>query len=303
MSGLKLPSRHISRPTTRPATWATIGMPSAAASSSSSQHLTPQIRCAVRLVEVDAHGAAGAPGELLHPRPLAGRHVDVVGGELEHAVSGAAQALADPVQLLGVGVRAGDELTRLRPVDRGARRGEAERSGPQPALDDLGHRLDVGGVAGSLAAPRSPITYGPDRAVGHLGADVDHVLACVERVEVALERLPVPRDALGQRGAGDVLDALHQLDQPLVAIGRGRCEADAAVAHHHRGHPVPRRRGEVRIPRGLAVVVGVDVDPARGDQQTRRIDDPVGLADPRTARPGRQSTTSVITPSDTAMSA
>ena len=29
--------------------------------------------------------------------------------------------------------------------------------------------------------------------------------------------LPVPLDALGERGAGDVLDALHQLDEPLLA--------------------------------------------------------------------------------------
>ena len=64
-----------------------------------------------------------------------------------------------------------------------------------------------------------------------LGTDVEHVLAPVERVEVLGERLPLPLDALGERGAGDVLDAFHQLDQPFVPVGRRRSEADAAVAH------------------------------------------------------------------------
>ena len=81
---------------------------------------------------------------------------------------------------------------------------------------------------------------------------------------------------------GDVLDALHQLDQPLVPVGRGRGEADAAVAHHDRGDAVPRRRREPRVPRDLGVVVGVDVDPARGDQQPVGVD--VGEADRRSAQ-------------------
>ena len=76
-------------------------------------------------------------------------------------------------------------------------------------------------------------------------------------------------EALVQRGAGDVLDALHQLDE-LVVVGRPhRGEADAAVAHHHRGHAVPRRRHEPRVPRRLPVVVGVDVDEA-GRRRARR---------------------------------
>ena len=67
--------------------------------------------------------------------------------------------------------------------------------------------------------------------------------------------------------AGDVLDALHQPDQPVVAIGSGRGEADAAVAGDHGGDPVPAARGQHLVPGGLAVVVGVDVHPARRDQQ------------------------------------
>ena len=69
-----------------------------------------------------------------------------------------------------------------------------------------------------------------------------------------------------QRRAGDVLDALHQLDQPLVVGRAHRREADAAVAHHDRGHAMPARRCQLDVPRRLAVVVGVDVDEAGRDE-------------------------------------
>ena len=111
-----------------------------------------------------------------------------------------------------------------------------------------------------------------------LRTDVDHELAPVERVEILLERLPVPREPLGERGSGNVLDTFHQLDQPLVTVGCRRREPDAAVTHHHRGHPVPRRRREVRIPRRLSVVVRVDVDPAGGDELAGGVDDTCRLA-------------------------
>ena len=99
------------------------------------------------------------------------------------------------------------------------------------------------------------------------------VRAAVERVEVLGERLPLPLDALVQRGAGDVLDALHQLDEALLLARAHRGEADAAVADHDGGDAVAGRRVEHRVPRGLAVVVGVDVDEARRDDAARRVDD------------------------------
>ena len=99
--------------------------------------------------------------------------------------------------------------------------------------------------------------------MGHLGGEVDVVGAAVERVEELGEGLPGPRQALVQRGAGDVLDALHQLDEALVVGRADRREADAAVAGDDRGDAVPRRRAEPVVPGGLAVVVHVDVDEAR----------------------------------------
>ena len=44
--------------------------------------------------------------------------------------------------------------------------------------------------------------------------------APLERVEVLGKALPLPLDALVQRGARDVLDALHELDQPSCWSGR-----------------------------------------------------------------------------------
>ena len=121
------------------------------------------------------------------------------------------------------------------------------------------------------------------RGVGHLGAEVDGLRGGVERVEVLGEGLPLPGDALVQRGAGDVLDALHQGDQPLVAVGAHRGEADAAVAHHDGGDAVPGGGAEDGVPAGLAVVVGVDVDPAGRDDEALGVD----LAPARAGRPRR----------------
>ena len=96
----------------------------------------------------------------------------------------------------------------------------------------------------------------------------------VERVEVLGERLPLPLDAGGERGAGDVLDAFHQADQPVVPVGLHRREADAAVAHDDRGDAVPARRREQRVPGDLAVEVRVHVDEAGRDEQAVGVDAP-----------------------------
>ena len=135
-----------------------------------------------------------------------------------------------------------------------------------PSLHRVGHRLQlVGGRRLVRVGAALAHHVRAQRRVDDVGADVDRVLAAVERVEVVGERLPVPRQALGERRAGDVLDALEHADQPVVLLGRrlGRGEPDAAVAHRDRGDAVEARRGEQRVPRGLAVEVGVDVDEAR----------------------------------------
>src|SRR5579863_3613371 len=70
-----------------------------------------------------------------------------------------------------------------------------------------------------------------------------------------------------KRRARNVLDTFHQLDEGVVVVLAHRCEAHTTVAHHHSGHTVPRRRLELIVPCRLAVVVRVDINPSRRDEQ------------------------------------
>ena len=83
---------------------------------------------------------------------------------------------------------------------------------------------------------------GAHRTVGHVGGDVHHPWHLLECVEILGEGFPLPVDAVGQGCTGDVLDTLHELDQPVVFVRSSGREPDAAVAEHGRGHPMPRRR-------------------------------------------------------------
>src|SRR6202034_2026443 len=99
----------------------------------------------------------------------------------------------------------------------------------------LGDPLRRGGVV------RPPLAHdvGPQRTVGDEGRHVEYTRRPLHLVEVLAEGLPVPVHALGERGAGNVLDALHQLNQPGAVGLAGRREAHAAVAHHDGGDAVP----------------------------------------------------------------
>ena len=173
---------------------------------------------------------------------------------------------------LCAGERAGylaavDRLVQLEPVHR-----ETHRAGADAFGDQLGHADDV--VVGGGLVGRAPLAHheGAHRAVRHLGGDVERARDPVERVEVLADGLPVPPDRLAQGCAGDALDALHQADEPVVTVGRGGREADAAVTHDHGGDAVPDRRGEQRVPGDLPVVVGVDVDEAGRDREAGGVE-------------------------------
>ena len=112
----------------------------------------------------------------------------------------------------------------------------------------------------------------------HLHADVDRERAPVQRIEVLGERLPGPVHALAQRGAGDVFDAFHQSDEPLLGTRPHRRESDAAVARHDGRDTVTRRRLEDRVPCGLAVVVRVHVDEPGSDEHPGGVDGLGGFA-------------------------
>ena len=156
----------------------------------------------------------------------------------------------------------GTGLPRTSRCPSGATGREAERTRLEARPHDGAHRGEV--VVGGVVEGPLPHHVGAHGGVRDVRADVEGERGARERVEVLGEGLPRPPDPLRQRGAGDVLDALHQLDQLVSAAGTDGREADAAVAQHRGRDAVPARRGEVGVPRDLAVEVGVDVDEARG---------------------------------------
>ena len=154
-------------------------------------------------------------------------------------------------------------------LDRAAGR-HAECTGANTISHHAGDLPDLGGVDVVLVTPVAE-HIGPHCGVRHGRAQIKGARHLSEGVDVLTERLPAPVDAFVQRRAGDVLDRLHQLNQERLAARANRGEADATVPHHCRGDAVVDRRTHHRIPGGLAVVVGVHVDPTGGDER------PVGL--------------------------
>jgi hypothetical protein len=112
--------------------------------------------------------------------------------------------------------------------------------------------------------------------VGYLQGNVDVVVPSVESVEELRERSPIPPKSLVEGSPGDVLDTLHQLDEPVMVDVVHRSEADAAVSGHDRRDTVPGRGDHALVPRRLPVVVSVNVHEARAHQPTVGMDDPPG---------------------------
>ena len=126
-------------------------------------------------------------------------------------------------------------------------------------------------------SPRAPSTPRPSRSGGGASAapgsrGSTRRLAARRGVHVFGEALPVPGDALGSTSNG----IASTLTRSRIATSRdsgsaGR-DSHAAVAHHHAGHAVPRRRRHRAIPADLRVVVRVRIDEARRNNAIRRVD-------------------------------
>ena len=151
---------------------------------------------------------------------------------------------------------------------------------------DHGHGRDLVGVGRFVGGAALAHRIRAHRPVRHLHTDVDGERAAVERVEVFGERLPGPVHPLAQRGTGDVFDALHQTDEPLLRTRAHRRESDAAVPGDDGGDAVSRRRLEDRVPCGLTVVVRVHVDEPWSDEHAGRVDRLGGFAVERPVRHG-----------------
>jgi hypothetical protein len=139
-------------------------------------------------------------------------------------------------------------------------------------LGDRRHGVDVGLSRRLPIDPALAHHEDPEGRVRQLARDIHVEAAAGQAVEIFGVALPVPRQALRKDREGDVLDTFHQLDQSVVVAGLAGREADAAVAHHHGGDPVPGRGLHALVPGRLAVIVGVDVDEARRDHLSAGVD-------------------------------
>ena len=108
--------------------------------------------------------------------------------------------------------------------------------------------------------------------MGDLGPDIHRPVPPPQRIEIFAEAFPAPGHALVKRGAGNILDPFHQLDQPILTARPHRREADPAIAHDHCGHAMPARWGKLLVPGRLTVIMRVHIDKARRDKQAAGVD-------------------------------
>ncbi len=162
--------------------------------------------------------------------------VGPIGDHLHHAGIDLAQRTGDADELFARRSERRCRLALARAVVQRARGGEPECAGADPFRRDAAHLRDLLGRRGLAICTALSHHEQAQRPVAHLRGEVDVVRTALERVEVVGDALPVPGQAFVQRGAGDVLHALHELDELRVVGGVDRSEPDAAVAHHDRRH-------------------------------------------------------------------
>ena len=152
----------------------------------------------------------------------------------------------------------------------GERGGESQAAGLDRFVQQRDHLVDLG--VGGLLAYRCLAHHIPaDRAVAHEEAGI-HRDPAFEAVEELAEGVPVPRDALFERGERHALDLRHHAARVIGGVGLQRREREAAVAADHTGDAVHVRRRGVGIPMELRVVVRVRVDEARCEHETVAVD-------------------------------
>src|SRR5439155_24554483 len=109
-------------------------------------------------------------------------------------------------------------------------------------------------------------------------SDVDPKPTPGGRVQVLRKAFPVPREAPGEDIVRNGLDVDEVPGRDLTLGGLARRQADAAIAHEHGGHAVPRRAGDERVPADLRVVVRMRIDEDRRNNKVRRNADFLGAA-------------------------
>ena len=105
-----------------------------------------------------------------------------------------------------------------------------------------------------------------------LRSNIDGVLPAIQCVEILRICFPVEIDTCFHHRAGDFLDGFHDLQRKRPVVTSKRSESHRAVPSDHRGHSMPGRWGQDRVPHDLSVVVGVQIDEARSDKPSGTVD-------------------------------
>ena len=167
-------------------------------------------------------------------------------------------------------------ITANRAMAANPRGGKSERASLDGFGDDARHRAQIVArcrfITPATFAHYS-VAYWPVR--DHR-ANIQCIATSGEKVQILRVTAPcAPGHTFVEHRAGYVLDTFHQLDQFALATRCHRCKANTAIAHDHGADTVAGRRVHRFVPSGLAVVVGVDVDPGGGDDGAIGVD---GLA-------------------------
>ena len=242
------------------------------------------IGCAQLLLE--DRGGRQAPEQVPVERAIGGEgHVghqlDAVVGDLAHGrdeLQGGALVVPNgPGQGEQLGVTGSPRRHRLAVavgVGLAERRRHAQGAGGHGVVGQGDHGRDV--ACGRRLADRGPAHgQAPDGGVADEKAGVD-CHPSVELVEPLAEGAPVPARAALQGGQGHAFDPRHHAHHVVGALVVEGCDREAAVAAEHGGDTVQRRRARGRVPEQLGVIVGVDVDEPRRDDQPGHVDAPGG---------------------------
>ena len=203
-----------------------------------SQELAPRLRRLIKLNKIEGDGPPGLFGESPHPLDLFG-HVRVIRRHLKDAMAGATKRLANRKKLHLIGEGAGDVFTVGAFVNQCARRRESERPSANSVLDQSRHRLDVGCCRWLVACSALFHDIGSYRARrAALVRRCRSPAALIRGRRDTAETSPNPRDPLTHRRSGDVLDSLHQLNEPLASLWLDRRKPNSAVPHHNGRNPM-----------------------------------------------------------------
>ena len=184
----------------------------------------------------------------------------------ESAAPGLAHGATDGEQFLFFRIAARHQITGQGLVLVRARCGEAEGTGFQRFLSQSRHGFNI--IACRVFPIQPAVTHhvNAQGMMRELRADVQRAGHGFQSVKIFGEAFPIPFEPFGQRNAGDVFHAFHQINQRLMVAFLHRREANAAIAKQQSRHAMPGRRCELRVPSGLPIIMRMHLHPARRDQ-------------------------------------